>query len=46
MAATRRLALCKEGYGTMMRNFSLEQGEQIEVRIRLEPGEARLPRRS
>ncbi len=38
-----QLAFYKEGYGTLVRDFNLHQGERIQVRIRLEPGEARLP---
>ena len=38
-----QLAFYKEGYGTVVRDFNLLQGERIQVRIRLEPGEAHLP---
>ncbi len=38
-----QLAFYKEGYGTVARDFNLHQGQRIQVRIRLEPGEARLP---
>ncbi len=38
-----RLAFYKEGYGTVVRDFNLHQGERIQVRIRLDPGEAHLP---
>ncbi len=37
------LAFYKEGYGTVVRDFNLCQGQRIQVRIRLEPGEAHLP---
>ena len=38
-----QLAFYKEGYGTVVRDFNLYQGQRIQVRIRLEPGEAHLP---
>ena len=38
-----QLAFYKEGYGTVVRDFNLDQGERIQVRIRLERGEAHLP---
>ncbi len=38
-----QLAFYKEGYGTLVRDFNLHQGERVQVRIRLEPGEAHLP---
>ena len=38
-----QLAFYKEGYGTVARDFNLHQGQRIQVRIRLEPGEAHLP---
>ncbi len=38
-----QLAFYKEGYGTVVRDFPVQEGERIHVRIRLERGESRLP---
>ncbi len=38
-----QLAFYKEGYGTVVREFPVQEGERIQVRIRLERGESRLP---
>ena len=38
-----QLAFYKEGYGTVVRDFPVHEGERIQVRIRLERGESRLP---
>ena len=38
-----QLAFYKEGYGTVVRDFPVQEGERIQVRIRLERGESRLP---
>ena len=39
-----QLAFYKEGYGTVVRDFPVQEGERIQVRIRLERGESRLPK--